>query len=316
MSSTQHRLGVILVGVDGSDDGLRAVDYAVAEARIRQTAVKIVNAVDLPGLFGIPMPQAGREALVAAGRSAAKAGLRRAAATGFPRERLSSETAVGKPADVLVELSRSAVGVVVGRRGLTGFERVFTGSTSTAVAAGAHCPVLVVPQRWRPPGVPLGTIGVGIDGSERSLPALAAAFEEASIRGAELAVLYAWEPPEVIYAAAGDYADAMARWTEMAELRMAEALAGWRSDYPDVEVRRRFLQAHPAAALIEFSGHLDLLFVGVCGHGSLRGRTVGTVARAVIGESLCPLALIRGPQPGRKGAADDARQQSAELLRQ
>ena len=307
----------IVVGVDGSDDGLRAVDYAVAEARLRDTALHIVTAVDTTGVFGSPIPAKARTAIVAAGQGTAKAALRQAAASGFPRQRLSTETPVGKPGPVLAEQSTTAEAIVLGRRDLGGLERVFAGSTSAAVAAAAQCPTLIVPHRWHPPMHPLQTIGVGIDGTPRSLAALETAFEEAATRGSELVVAYAWEPPMANFAGVSDYLDALAIWGEAAELEMAETLAGWQAEYPDVRVTRRFLRAHPPTALVDLSSRLDLLFLGVGGQDGRRHPHLGAVARAVVAGSNCPIALVRDarPEPRETEEDEDARRGPVELLR-
>jgi len=50
----------------------------------------------------------------------------------------------GHPRDALIDASRHAVMLVVGRRGHGGFGGLLLGSVSSACIAHAHCPVLVV----------------------------------------------------------------------------------------------------------------------------------------------------------------------------
>src|SRR6476661_4616770 len=74
------RLGSILVGVDGSNDGLRAVDYAAAEAQLRKTALHIVTALPLAAAtaFGLALPPLTDQTVVAAAEQATAAAARRA----------------------------------------------------------------------------------------------------------------------------------------------------------------------------------------------------------------------------------------------
>jgi nucleotide-binding universal stress UspA family protein len=289
------RPGGILVGVDGSNDGLRAVDFAAAEAQLRQTTLHVVTALPPADAtaFGLALPVLADQAVVAAAERATAGAARRALATGLTAQQVSTAMVPGRPGDVLAELSEGAAAVVIGRRGLSGLERVFAGSTSVAVGAKAHCPVIVVPHGWRSPAAGGHAVGVGIDGSAESVPALAAAYAEAAARAVRLRVIYAHQPRlDGLAGSAGDEAS-LSDWLARAELRVAEMIAGWHDDYPDTVVERHFIRAHPVRALIEESHDLDLLYVGTNGSSTLSGLVLGTVARAVLAGSACPVALVR-----------------------
>jgi nucleotide-binding universal stress UspA family protein len=294
--------GSILVGVDGSNDGLRAVDYAAAEARVRRTPLHIVTAVPpaTATAFGLALPLLTTDTAAAAAEQATAAAARRALASGLLPEQVSAEVVLGYPGDVLAEMSKGATAVVIGRRGLSGLERVFTGSTSVTVGAKAHCPVIVVPHGWRPPVAGGRAVGVGIDGSAEAVPALAAAYTEAAARKVVLRVIFAYQPHLDGLAGTADYDATLTDWLAQAELRVAETLAGWHDDFPDTTVQRHFVRAHPVRVLVEESHDLDLLFVGTNGSSAMSGLVLGTVARAVVAGSACPVALVRkASDPGR-----------------
>lgn len=295
--------GSILVGVDGSDDGLRAVDYAAVEAQLQRAPLHIVTAVPpaTATAFGLALPFMSSDSVREAAEQATSAASRRALASGLLPEQVTSEVVLGHPGDVLAEMSKGAAAVVIGRRGISGLERVFTGSTSVTVGARAHCPVIVVPHGWRQPAAGGRPVGVGIDGSAESIPALAAAYAEASARKVELRVIYAYQPHLDTFAGVADYEQALQEWLQQAELRVAETLAGWHDEYPDTVVQKHFVRAHPVRALVEESHDLDLLFVGTSGQSAMPGMVLGTVARAVIASSACPIALVRKGADRRGG---------------
>jgi nucleotide-binding universal stress UspA family protein len=196
----------------------------------------------------------------------------------------------------LVKASRSASLMVLGRRGISGLERMFAGSTSTSVGARAECPVVVVPHAWSA-GNPNRRVVVGVDGSARSLPALALAVAEASSRPAALVVVHAWESPASYYADVPELEDTLETWRRAGELAVAETVAGWSERHPDVAISRAFERGHPVGVLVGYSADADLLVIGTRGAGGIHGLALGSVARAVVAGSSCPVMLVRrGPR--------------------
>ena len=135
----------ILVGVDGSKDGLRAVSYAMREARADGADLWVVHVVDdeepVAGLWAIV---ATPEALRQLGEAKVAEALDVLAREGFPAERVVSEVLAGRPGEVLADLSGKAELMVVGRRSIGGLRRMFVGSTSVSAAVHASCPVIVI----------------------------------------------------------------------------------------------------------------------------------------------------------------------------
>lgn len=129
----------ILVGFDGSPNSLRALEEALEVAK-PETRITIVAAAQAaaPADFAVPDGTEGLEEreheLDDARRLLAELG------------RDADVVAVtGAPADVIVEEARrrGADLIVVGRRGLTGAERLVMGSVSAKVARTAGCSVLI-----------------------------------------------------------------------------------------------------------------------------------------------------------------------------
>jgi nucleotide-binding universal stress UspA family protein len=281
----------IVVGIDGSTDGLRAAGYAAVEAQLRSSAIQLVHAVSARVLINPRVAAFAVEDFRVAGRQALDAAELRIAQID-PSIRVSSEISSAPRAHALVEAAKTASLVVLGRRPMHGLRRVLTGSTSTAVAARAKTPVIAVPASWSR-GLRRRRIVVGTDGSAEGQDALAFAFAEASRRHASLVAVRAWEVPLRWYADLEPLARDEPDWSKLAELALAEDLAGWTEDYPDVPVVRVVEQSPaPAELLIERVDAAAMLVVGARGDGGLPGLDLGWTARSVIAHAPCPTAIV------------------------
>jgi len=138
----------IVVGIDGSEGSIRALRFAIDEARARNTQVKAVSVWSLPviaydagwavgGLDPVEYEQAARGGLESALQEA------NAGASGIEVEQVVVQ---GQAADVLCEQARGADLLVVGSRGLGGFRGLLLGSVGQQCAQHAPCPVAVVPR--------------------------------------------------------------------------------------------------------------------------------------------------------------------------
>ena len=118
----------ILVGVDGSADGLRAVMYAMRHATADGADVWVVHVVDeeapVGGLWELVSTPEGLRKL---GQAKLDEAVEVLSAEGFPSERVVAELLDGRPGDVLVNLSERAELMVTGRRSISGLARLFVG---------------------------------------------------------------------------------------------------------------------------------------------------------------------------------------------
>jgi nucleotide-binding universal stress UspA family protein len=315
MTTTTDTHSMILVGIDGTEDGLRAVDFAADEARRTGAHLLLAHVVPQPP-HDFALSDRTQETLLQAGERAVESARHRAEEAGVRGDRVGVRVWHGTITTTLAKASKLANLVVLGRRGISGLERMFAGSTSSAVGARAECPVVIVPHAWDPGGH-TGRVTVGLDGSPRSLPALAAAVAEASWRSAALVAVHAWEVPPPYYVDLPDVDNTLDRWRRSAELAVAEELAGWAERHPDISISRVFEHGHPVGALVEHSADSDLLVVGTRGGGGIHGLILGSVARAVVAGSHCPVMLVRrGPRtlPGVRRHRTEHRSTRGDLV--
>ena len=138
---------LVVVGVDGSKPGAEAVEWALAEARLRGARLRVVHAWHPSAGYGYPyaitipigvFEDAARDCLAESTRDLDGEGT------------LGIETALvcGSAAQVLLEASAHADLVVVGSRGHGGFAGLLLGSVSQQLVQHATCPVVIVhPKR-------------------------------------------------------------------------------------------------------------------------------------------------------------------------
>jgi nucleotide-binding universal stress UspA family protein len=138
----------IVVGIDGSEHSIRALEWAIREAAARHAPVTVltVHVVPQSGWTGNPVtvPQDAAD-LEKAQRAAEEKTLKVSSQLGEARPAsITVRAVIGYPAQQLVEESREADLVVVGSRGAGGFAKLMAGSVSNQVVHHAHCPVVVV----------------------------------------------------------------------------------------------------------------------------------------------------------------------------
>jgi nucleotide-binding universal stress UspA family protein len=285
----------ILVGVDGSPDARRAVEWAAREAVSRNLSLTLVHVApnaEMQLWLEYPVTDEFRRIMADQDRRVmAEAGDWVAAATsGSGPVTVSERSISGNAVATLVGLSEGAELVVVGSRGLGAIKRRLLGSVSSGLIRHAHCPVAVIHDEGpaaREPG--RAPVVVGIDGSPASELATAIAFDQASRRRVELIAVHAWSDPTV-------YAYPNEEWMALqprAEQLLAERLAGWHERYPDVSVRRLVVRDRPARQLLEQSEHAQLVVVGSHGRGGFLGMLLGSVSSAVAESARVPVIVAR-----------------------
>jgi len=207
---------------------------------------------------------------------------------------VTSEVVLGGPAGVLVGESERASVVVVGNRGHGGFASLLAGSVATQLVTHAHGPVIVVRPGTDPAAATTQPVVVGVDGLDRTEPALEFAFEEAASRGVQLTAVHVWaEPPRPGADAFKpvDYDPDEAR--QEATRVLAEALAGLQEKYLEVPVSRELIRSSdPASHLLHASQSAGLVVVGSRGRGELSGLLLGSVGQNLVHHASSPVAVV------------------------
>ncbi|MFF4048439.1 universal stress protein [Streptomyces chartreusis] len=267
----------VIVGVDGSLNAVRALDWASDEAARRGAALRVVHAVP--------------------DRDEAEPVLASAAVR--VRERhpdLSVEVKAmeGGTVRALLRESEGSELTVVGTRGLGGVAALLAGSVSLRLAAHVHGPLLVVRGDHACDGE--RTVLLGLE-DDSDADAASYAFDEAKRRGARLRVVHSThrhmtpELPSLIPGTSpGQRRRAQNDLAEDAVPRFD--LARLRDEHPEVGVETHTVRRGAARALLDDTRESAVVVIGAHRRTSRLGPQLGPVAHTLLRSSHCPVVLV------------------------
>ncbi|MFF4908061.1 universal stress protein [Streptomyces sp. NPDC001260] len=293
----------VVAAVDGSDDSLRALDWALDAARERGAPLRVVHvrqyaAWAQPDVLVAGPPDPGDDPVLARARNRLE---NRAHPPGIEYVGLD-----GAPGAVLPGLGATARLLVLGSRGRGGFAGLLLGSNGMAAARDAECPVVVVPRPGREvhgdapvePG-PRVVVGLQVDAPDDAT--LSFAFTAAALRGARLQVVAAYAWPVRSWAVPAELAPEMIdqEAVEKETWTLAEGfLAPHRKNHPDVRADAFALPGGAAGLLVAASRDAELVVVGRHRRRLLApARMLGSVTHAVLLHAASPVAVVP-PEPG------------------
>lgn len=143
----------VLVAVDGSENSLRALGFALDLAEKYAASVLIVNVFQLPAMYSSPddplVYSGSRAAFIKDLRRLHEGTLAKAVEEAKrlkPSVEVSADLKEGEPAAQVVEAAKEGGFdvIVVGHRGLGRLSEVFLGGVSERVAHLASCAVMIV----------------------------------------------------------------------------------------------------------------------------------------------------------------------------
>lgn len=288
MSTAASIEQTVVVGVDGSDSALGAAKWAADLAEKWALPLTLLHAVPrLEWHFSTtPAPPLDTTSDVLAVTQAA-------VNSHHPDLAIRAVTVKDAVAAALTQASAAARLLVVGW-GSTDHRAL--GGHVVRITHRAQCPVAV----WRQPiakrtGKPLPVV-VGIDESDDSTRALAAAFDVAGALHAPLSVVHMWE----IGAAVGlGYSQGLMDWKLLDVLqsqqrrKMDELVAPFLKDYSNAHVNKVFQDISPSKGLIELSQEAQLVVVGSHGSGRLADVALGSVSQNLVHHAECPVLVVR-----------------------
>lgn len=282
----------LIVGVDGSDHSLRALDWAVAEATRHHLPLRLVYG-SLWERYEKVTPDFGTEP--ASGHVMAEHIVASAAervARTAPSLRTTTALVPSDPGLALVREGQGAFAIVVGTRGLGAIAGMLLGSTSLDVAAYATCPVIVVRGESSAVRGDFGRVTLGVDTAAESAAAIEFAFREAHAREAELRAVHAWHRPAAEHPGADQPGHDSGTEAQEAENALGAVLLSAAHGFPKVTVHREALEGRAHHVLFDASATSDLLVVGARRPRGGMGMQLGRVNHAILHHAACPVAVV------------------------
>ncbi|MBD0709027.1 MULTISPECIES: universal stress protein [unclassified Streptomyces] len=283
----------VVVGVDGSQHSLRALEWALSTAEHLGSPL-VVTHVRSGTALGPPDPVLNAVRIIVDERG--------------HRVPVRYESPYGTVADALASQARGARLLVTGSRGHGGFATLLLGSTGRTLAASAPCPLVVVPHEARAAalegGAGAGRVLLGLQTDETPDEVIAFAFEAAHHRGVPLRAMTAFRFPPQMGALLAAPSPALQvppplppdegsqELLREAEREQAGRLTPFAKRRPDVEVDPVVVPGHAAGRLVEGSREAGLVVVGRHRRHRLGSLLLGSVAHEVLREAHCPVAVV------------------------
>ncbi|MET8036280.1 universal stress protein [Streptomyces sp. NPDC005345] len=283
----------LVVGVDGSDGSLLAIDWATDEATRTELPLRLVYA-SLWERYEGATPKLRRERAseqVLADHIVASAAER--VLRNNPDLTVSTETVPAEAVTALLAEGRNATALITGSRGRGELKGTLLGSVGLAVAARADCPVIVVRGDKAALTGSHERILLGAGEPDTCAEAVRFAFQEAETRGCELDVIRAWRCP------AGEAADETALAEDPAHQHATQAsalveklVADAAAQHPGVRVRRTAVEGAARKVLVHRSAAADLVILGARRRSGRFGLQLGRVGHTLLHHSECPVAVV------------------------
>lgn len=282
----------IVVGVDGSTSSTGAACWAGAVAARLGVPLRLVHSLPCTGHHI-------SEAAVVAIRASAPEAQEEAAARVLARASEvvhqhcpgvspSTEFVWETAEETLIRASKNASLVVVGCDDVSPTAALLMGATSQAVATHASCPVVV----WRDIAEPdTRPVVVGLDATPAGQAALATAFRYADHLGAPVRAVHAWTVKQQAERSAMPY---FVDWDAVAATEtsfLEDAVAPWRTSYPDVDVACIVEESKPGSALLKHCEGAQLVVVGNHWRSTVASVMLGSTSLNMLHHSDIPVMV-------------------------
>ena len=280
----------VVVGVDGTRDGERAVWYGAALATREDLDLRLVHVPHESEFAATMMAYVPMDMVREIGHTVLRDAARQAEEAGFDEARTTTVLSEGSRTAALMRQTEDARHIVLGTRS-SAIQHLLTGRTTLSVVAHSSVPVHCVPPSWAAQRSPSARLVVGVDGSEADPEVLGEAFREASTRSASLEIVHAWRP-ESPYDASITGRVLRDDWETKTRKALTRRIEEVAAGHAGVQWLLRLEFERAPMALHEAAVNADLLVLGRHGHHPLLGLLVGSNTRTLVRSAPCPVVVV------------------------
>jgi nucleotide-binding universal stress UspA family protein len=185
------------------------------------------------------------------------------------------------PVSLLLDVARLVPLLVVGQDHPTWDERLLFGRVAAQVARRSECPIVVVPSGWRVESLHYHRpVVIALEGTSPAKAAIHLAFEQAVAADNELVALHVTP----YRSNQGDIDEQRANLTEM--------LAGWKQDYPEVQVDVLVVRGDEDESLLRWTNSAAAAVVIERPHRHWWNPWTHSAISTVLRRTHCPLIIV------------------------
>ncbi len=279
----------ILVGIDGSERGRRALDWAIQRATRDDANITMMAVID-----SAIANKAGVDINILRETVEQALNVKRASAISeHPGLAIESKVAVGNIVDALVDAANEHDMVVVGSHHGNTIGETIGGAKGLRISVSAKVPTVIIPADWDADSSAEGiVVGVGPDEAVNA-NALEFGANEAVATGHPLELISAWGLPAWLERSAEAMGGGLGPVGEQRQAEIDASIERLSANHPDLQISGRSLEgSSPSRVLVEKSKGKALLVMGTNSRTAL-GRTLfGSVTHSVLLNLVIPTVIV------------------------
>lgn len=278
----------ILVGIDGTERGERALEWAARYGAREGAELTLIAVVDPAAAraYGIDK-QTGDAAIEgvlqeAKGRVLAK----------YPATEVDTMISVGKVVDCLVDAAEGCDMIVMGSHHGASVGETVGGAKGLRVSVSVGIPTAIIPCDWEQ-GSSNHRIVVGVGPDESSINAIKFAVREAITDGEQLDLVSGWGLPAILTKPAEAMGGGLDPVGEQYQRNLEQLAAELRAENEELDVVAHAVEgSSPTRAILNYAKDSKLLVLGTHSRSTL-GRTLfGSVTHSVLLNLCVPTVIV------------------------